>query len=386
MSGPTGRARRLWPVLTVLALLPVALAWPLPAVFRTHVLAAPDQEAAPHIWGLWAAAHTGSMLPIHTDLQAFPTGVELVLVDPFNVPAFHLGALWGPAAAYNFVLWCGLVLMGIAGALLALEWRASAWVGAVAAMACPTLLANAADGMTEGFGVGVVGIFAALLLRARRTGQRSAWVGAGLALGLTPWTGPYNAVWAALIGLGIAGSIASRGEWPTLRRTAFVGLGGILLGLPVGWSIFRSRDEALPGGGARSGLPEVMEHPEIYRGGVQTGADLIDPFLPVQLTGAEASVSHTAYQGVVLLGCAAVIAVRHPPARRWMAGALGFVALSFGPWLYWKGEVLQVGGAHLAGPAGIAMLAVPVFGRLTRWYRAGAVAGLMLAPLAARIA
>ena len=117
-----------------------------------------------------------------------------------------------------------------------------------------------------------------------------------------------------------------------------------------------------------------------FRGGVHAGADLLDPFLPVQLTGAEAPISHTAYQGIVLLICATVVAARQPKARPWLAGAIGFIALSFGPWLYFQGRVLEVQGAALAGPAGVAMLAVPLFGRLTRWYRAGAVATLMLAP------
>ena len=173
-------------VLAVLATVPVLITWPLARVFDSHVLAAADQEAAPHIWGLWAAGQTGSLLQIETSLQAFPDGIELVLVDPFNLPMFHLGALLGPAAGYNLVLWSSFIWMGIAGALLAREWDAPPWLGAVAAMACPTLIANAADGMTEGFGVGLVGIFAALLVRGVRTNSPRAWVGAAVLLGLTP--------------------------------------------------------------------------------------------------------------------------------------------------------------------------------------------------------
>ncbi len=382
-TGPSHRAPGL-PTLAVLALLPIVLTWPLARVFLTQVVAAPDQEAAPHIWGLWAAGRTGQALTLSTDLQAFPEGIELILVDPFNLPLFHLGALMGPAAGYNLLLFTGVVMMGVAGALLATEWDAPPWLGAVAAMACPTLLANAADGMTEGFGVGLVGIFAALMLRAARTGSSRAWLAAAVVLGLTPWAGPYNAVWAGLLGMGFAAAGLVRRRTDLLFRTIGVGLGGALLGLPVGLAIFRSRSDALPGGSDRAGLPEIVDNPAIFRGGVRTGADLLDPFLPVQLTGGEAPVSHTAYQGIVVLLCAIWVARSHRSARAWLLGAVGFIVLSFGPWLYWGGSVLRLSGAPLAAPAGLAILAVPVLGRLTRWYRAGAVATLLLAPLAAR--
>jgi len=381
---PSARPER-WALAGVLTLLPLLLSWPLPARFTSHVMAAPDQEAAPHIWGLWAAGQTAQPLRIETFLQAFPDGVGLVLVDPLNLPAYHLGALLGPAAGYNLVLITGIVLMGIAGALLARELGGRPWLGATAAMACPTLLANAADGMTEGFGVGMVGVFLALLLRARRSESRWTTVLAGLALGATTWAGPYNAIWAGLLGLGVAAWTTWRRRWDHLRTTAMVGAIGVLVGLPVGVAIFRSRDEGLPGGSDRAGLPEIIENPHIFRGGVRTGADLLDPLLPIQLTGSEADVSHTAYLGLVLVAAACVAAVRHPRARPFLAAAAAFALLSLGPWLYLGGSVLRLGDAPLAGPAGLAILAVPVLGRLTRWYRAGAVATLLLAPLAARL-
>ena len=64
-----------------------------------------------------------------------------------------------------------------------------------------------------------------------------------------------------------------------------------------------------------------------------------------------------------------------------MAAALAFSLLSLGPWLYFGGEVLTLAERPLAGPAGLVTLAIPLFGRLTRWYRAGAVATLLLAPV-----
>ena len=68
-------------VIAALLTVPPLLTWPMARVFSTHVLAAADQEAAPHIWGLWAAGQAGHLLQIETSLQAFPEGIELVLVD-----------------------------------------------------------------------------------------------------------------------------------------------------------------------------------------------------------------------------------------------------------------------------------------------------------------
>lgn len=380
MPAPSpGRGSR-WATVGLLAALPLLLTWPLARLATTHVMAAPDQEAAPHIWGLWAAGRTGSLLRLETTLQAWPEGVGLVLVDPAHVPLFHLGALVSPALGYNLVVWAGVVLMGLAGALLAAEAGGRPLVGAVVGMACPTLLANAADGMTEGFGVGLVGVFLALCLRAARTGDRRAVVAAGLALGATAWTGPYNAIWAATLGCGVGGGAILRRRWPAVRSTLAVGGIGLLLSIPVGLAIFRARDEGLPGGSDRAGLPDIVERPEIFRGGVQTGADLLDLWLPVQLTGGQAEVSHTAYLGLAVLGAAGVACVRAPRARPWVGGALVFALLALGPWLYLGGSVLRLGDAPLAGPAGLLMLAVPVLGRVTRWYRAGAIATLLLAP------
>ena len=61
-------------VMAVLVLVPILLTWPMARVFDTHVLAAADQEAAPHIWGLLAAGHTGALLQIETS-QCNPSGM-----------------------------------------------------------------------------------------------------------------------------------------------------------------------------------------------------------------------------------------------------------------------------------------------------------------------
>lgn len=366
------------------ALLPLLLLWPLPTVFRTHLLAAPDQEAAPHTWGLWAALHTGQPLVLQSDLLGYPDGASLVLVDPGNLPAFALGLIWGPAAAYNMVLVVGLLVMGAAGALLARQVDGDPVVGAVAALACPTLLANAADGMTEGFGVGWVGLQLAFVLRWRDHGRGQDLALAAVTFALAAWTGPYNGVWAALVDAGVgAGALLARDRRAVARLLAVPAASGPLVA-PLAWAIARHRPDHLPGSEARAGLPPALAQPELFRGGLRYGADLLDPWLPGLVTGGEAPVSHTAYLGVVALCASLVAAYREPRLRPWLVGAAAFAALSLGPRLYLAGQPLMVAGRGLLGPAGGLVLAAGFFGRITRWYRAGAVASLLLAPLLSR--
>ena len=382
MEPPRGEALIL---ALLLILLPLLLLWPLPLDLSGTVLAAPDQEAAPHIWGLWVALREHSPLLIRTKLLGWPDGVELVLVDAANLPAFALGqALGGPAGGYNLVLYSGLIIQGLAGSMLARRLGGSPLVGAVAAMAAPTLLSNAADGQTEGFAVGWVGLQLALLLDAVRLGGARRVALAALALAASWYGGPYNGIFASgldlVLGLGLLWRARTGGA---LRR--LLGVAGLAAALvaPLAVAILAMRDPTLPGSMARAGLPKIVENPAIFRGGVQTGADLLDPWLPGFLTGGEAEVSHTAYLGLValLLGALAVRADR----RRlpWLLGALAFALLSLGPYLYLGGTALRLGGRPLLGPAGVLTLLLPPLGRLTRWYRAGAVASLLLAPLAA---
>jgi hypothetical protein len=367
-----------------LVLAPVLVTWPVLPAFTEALPAAPDQEASAHLWGLWAALETGHPLILETDLLAWPTGTPMVLVDPGNLPWFALGSVLGPVAGYNAVVLAGAVLMAVAGALLAREAGGSPALGALLGAACPTALGHAAEGMTEGAGVGWVGIHLALLLAFRREGR--PWQGALAVLsGAAAWyAGPYNGVWAALLGLGLAaGSLPGlrRGQWRPLARLAGAGAAAAALVAPLAHAVLTVRPPSQPGSADRAGLPRVHEWPDRFRGGLETGADLLDPLLPVVLTGGEAPVPHTAYLGIVLVSAAAWATLRDRRRWPWLAGAGVFALLSLGPWLYLAGRALRVGGGVVPGPAAALMLAVPGLARVTRWYRAGAVAGLLLAGL-----
>ena len=387
--------RRHLPLLLALLLTPLLVAWPLPRVWSTALLTVLGREAAAHVWGLWAALQEGSPLNIRTDLLGYPEGVSLVLIDAGNLPFFALGSWAGPAAGYNTVLWGGLLVAGVAGALLARRLGGAAWLGAVLAMAAPPMLAASAEGATEDFGVGWVLLQLALLLRFLDEGRTRDGVLAALALAMAWYCGPYNGIWAATMDLTIALWVIARGwsaqptaplrRGPALGRAALVGGAALLLCLPLARAMLGLRDPNLPGSLGRTSLPPVVESPLAFRGGLRNSADLLDPWLPLQLTGGEAAVSHTAYLGLVVLVVAVVALVKDRRRWPWLAGALAFALLSLGPWLHLRGRLLTVGDEAVLGPAGLLIAACPPLGGLAHWYRAGAVAALLLVPLVASL-
>lgn len=372
-------------LMLALVFAPILVTWPVLPNFTSALPAAPDQEAAAHLWGLWAALDAGHPFILQTDRVAWPVGSPMVLVDPGNLPWFALGSVLGPVAGHNAVVLAGAALMALAGALLAREAGGDAALGAVLGAACPTALGHISEGMTEGAGVGWVGVHLALLLAHRREGR--AWQGALAAgSGAAAWyAGPYNGVWAALLGVGLAAASAPgllRGVWRPLARLAAVGAATAALVAPLAHAVLTVRPPNQPGSPGRAGLPAIHEWPDRFRGGLETGADLLDPLLPVLLTGGEAPVPHTAYLGVALAGAAALAVARDRRRWPWLAGAVAFSLLSLGPWIYAAGRAMRVAGGLTPGPAAALMLLVPGLARVTRWYRAGAVAGLLLAGVA----
>lgn len=368
----------------VLVVLPLIVLWPLPLVFTTDVLTHPEREGATHIWGLWMAVYEHSPLILDTELLAWPDGTRLVLVDPGNVPLYALFGWLGPAAGYNGVLWGNVVLCGLGGALLARQVEGRMWLGAVVAICAAPVIAASSEGTTEDFAVGWVAIQLALLLRFADRGRWWDGVLASGALAMAFYGGPYNGIWALGLDAAVGVGLLARKRWPQAGRALGVGgLAGVFVA-PQAWAVLTQRQAGLPGSKERAGLPDVFESAD-FRGGLHHGGDLLDPLLPVQLTGGEGVVSHTAYVGVIglVLGCWAVWKRRE--LWPWLAGAGAFMLLSLGPYLYLRGQVLDVGDRLIPGPAGWLIMASDVFGRLTRWYRAGGVAVLLLAPLVSTV-
>ena len=375
--------RRALPLWVVVAVLVAVAVWPLPIAGTQWLLSHPDQEAVQHVWGLWAATQSLDPIAVTTDRIAWPVGFDFVLIDPGNLPWFLPGMIFGPALGYNATLLVGVLAMGLAGALLTRAAGGEAGelaVGAAAAMVCPAFLSAASEGITESFAVGWAGVaLGALLLHLEAERTRRWGVLAGLALGWAVWSGPYNGLWAALL-LGTVGVVRIR-AW---RQTLPVGLLGLVIASPVIYGMAFLRRDGLPGTASRAEWEPPIGDTEAYRGAFKLGADLTDPFLPGWLTGGLTEAGHTAYLGLLVIGLAVLAVVRDRRRWPWLVGALAFVAASLGPWLIIAGS--PIGSAEdgfLVAPVGVVAKWFPPLLRVTRWYRAAAIAGLLLAPLVA---
>ncbi len=386
---PVSPRPRRWPALlalaAVLVLGPGIVAWPLPVVFATEFVACRVGEVAAHTWALATALTERAPVLVATQAVGFPEGVTYVLVDPANLPAWALGSRLGPAAGYNAVLWSGLLLAGAGGALLARRVGGAPWLGALAAMACPALLSAASPGTTEDYAVGWVAVHLALLLGYARAGGWLRWLGATVTLVLAVHGGPYNGVWAGLIdatvGVACLARVRRQGWRPVLRVLA-VGACAAAACTPFAWALLTQRAPGLPGTRPGAGLQSPPPGSVLaFRALPVPSADLLDLVVPSWFTGGKRSLATTAYLGpvAVLLGVGAVVRDR----RRWpwLAGAAAFALLALGAWIMVGGRPLRMAGAGVPGPAAVLMGALPPLAHLTRWFRAGAVATLLLAPL-----
>jgi hypothetical protein len=367
-----------WPLAALLGAL--VLLWPLPVVFGSAFVATPEGEFTRHVWGLQAALDAGSPLSFHTLLAAWPVGVDVSLIDPLHLVPYVVGAtLGGPVAGWNMVILSGVLVSGLAGYLLSEgATPGGRALGLAVGLACPAVLAAAVTGLSEEFGVGWVGVQLALLLRLHKRPSWGLAILAGLAIAATAWSGIYNAIWAAIIDVPVA-------LWMLARTRKHLVSGGVGLGLALPYlSASWHQDAALSGGAGGVGDLGPLDSILGWRASHRDGADLVDLLVPDVVAASESFLPHTAYLGIALVVLAAVGLSRAPRARwGWGVGALVFAALALGPHLRVVGDPIDVFGAPLSGPVAWLQELTPL-SRLTRWYRAGAVATLLLVPLAAR--
>lgn len=360
--------------------------WPLPLHLGDALVTSPTGEGPEHVWRWWVAGQVGVPWGGASAVLNHPDGLTVHVVDPLHaVLALGLGWWWGgPAGGLAVVQVAGVVVSAVAGWLLASETgadRSGRLLGAAVGVGVPTIVGAGLDGITEGLGLGWVGLQLALLLRLIRTGAgRDVALFAG-AFGAAAWSGPYTLVFSALLDAVV-------GVW-ALRRTRLPLLAGALgsiLASPVIWAAFSLVDHG-PGGAMRA----AVERPPAvaaWRGAWREGTDLLDLLVPAWLTGDAAAAPTTGYLGLVWVGVVVVglvRAVRSGQGRTvlpWLVGGVGFAVLALGPFLVVAGEVVTVGAAELMAPAAF-LEAVPVLGRLSRWYRAAAVAVLLLVPVGA---
>ena len=338
------------------------------------LLTSPGGEGAVHLWTWWASLHEARPFAFHTTLLNHPHGVDVQVIDPLHAAVYAIGAaLGGPAVGWGLVVWLGLSVAGLGAALLARATGAPAagtWVAAAAGLSGAALVGAVHDGITEGLGVGWVAVQLAVLLgfRTDPSWRRVALLAACIAAGVH--AGVYNGVWIAALDVPVALWL-----WRRCRRPLVGGAAALALCAPYLWAALGIGGDR-PGAGARHAPLPPDPRAQPWRGAWMEGADLLDLVTPAALTGA-ADWPTTAYLGVALLAAAAVGAARWGRgAAPWLLAAAAFAALALGPYLVVAGESL--------GPiTPAALLELTPLGRLTRWYRAGAVAALLLAPAAA---
>lgn len=378
--------------------------WPLLPNFFSAWPALPEGEVSNHLWGLNTPLR--ELLPLGgpTLLMNFPEGLRWVPVDPLHGPLYALGELLGgPVSGFNLVVLWGFLLAAAAGWMLGREAGAGtggALIAALVAGISPQLLATVGDGQSENAGLGWVGIQLVLLLRFIRLGGSLRGLAASLALALAWYSGAYNGVFASILDglLGLAllvlalhrASMRRPGRerpdtsWRGLGRALLVAVLGLLLVTPLARAVLLDRPEGLPGSASRAELPAPEEHRLDYRGGLHHGVDLLDLALPGPLTAPPPPQGHTGYLGVSVLLLAVLGLRRDRAAWPWAVGATLFAALSLGPWLSIAGQVRWLEETSLLAPAGVLSLAFPPLLRISRWYRASAVASMLLGPLVAR--
>jgi hypothetical protein len=360
-------------------LLALVILWPLPFLGADTLPTSPQGEGATHLWGWWLAWQSRQPFGGATTLLAWPAGTSLTLIDPWNALLWAPLGWWSPAAGYQAVVVFMVALSGLAGWSLARETGATPGgqvLGVAAGVSAATLLGAVVDGVTEGLGSGLVGLHfgALLLLRRGTTPGRLVWVGASLVAAVH--AGPYNAVWLALgdVALGLV----------LLRHTRLHVVVGALAGLlclPFLWAVAQR-----PAGdvGSVSQLTDALpSFTGAWRGAWLGGADLLDLVVPAPLTGPVAAEPATAYLGVVLV----TLALRGAWVSRrplLLLPPLAFALLALGPWVAIAGDAVRFGGGVLPGPAWLLEQLGPLQG-MTRWYRAGGVAVLLLVPAAVQL-
>ncbi len=364
----------------------VLTTWPLALAPASMVLGTPNLEAVDHLWSLWAGLHDGPLI-IETGLVRHPEGYTWVLADPVNLVFFALPALLGGAAlGFHAVHLGNLIVAGLGAVALGRELLPGAarapWLTMLVASTAAPLCAGLFTGMTEAQTWGWIGLALAAVHRSARTGRLRDILLAGLASGICAWCGVYTALYAAFAALPVivAGLLRGEGRWGA-RLGGLLGSGLVvgLMAAPVAWAVTTARGDDLPG--SSSLTAEVLRDPSLPQNRM-LGADLLGVFGPLPSpAGAEL---HAVYLGAVawgLLLLALVVLRKRPWGLLVSIGVL--VSLGLGLFLQAGGEVILTGdGRPLLTPAGWLSLWFEPLGRAPRWYRAVAVAGILMAPLA----
>ncbi|MCB9777823.1 MAG: hypothetical protein H6742_04605 [Alphaproteobacteria bacterium] len=333
----------------------------------------PLGEADNHLW-MYARA-TRTLLGADAPWANLPDGVPIPLMDPVNLPLYLLGAAAGPQAGWNLAALLLVALSGLSAFALSRELGADrgAFVALVAGSAAPALAGVVDFGLTEAWGVGWLGLHAALLLRFGRDGRWPSALGAGLCLALAALQGWYQALFCLVVEPVLVLACLGRGGGRRIPGIVAQGLLALAATLPA----FLGLRDAQALWSGRWHAPPVSPPP--FRPDWTTlpigGADLLTLFRPALETVAP---SKAVYLGVVVLAlCALGLVLRRRGVALLLLCAGLLLALALGPWPTSAGRPLGV-----PGPAMALLRLFPDLQGLSHWHRAVVAAVPFLAAAA----
>lgn len=369
-----------------------------------RVLGDAESDVWKHLWGAWWMGRElgAGQFPTWTDLQNYPEGGRLYIIDPLNAGLAALCApLLGLVQAYNVVMAFQVLAAALAAWALARHLTGDGRAALVAGAAygfCPYILTSGvSSGIAETSNLAwlPLGILGLLLGFSGRGGLGSILLGAaGLAMSaMGSW---YFGMAALVFGLLLGAWTAWTGSVPTPEappaRWRYPVLACVLAGLlmlPVA-VLFAG---TLGGEGsllARIGITERMEASSLdflhRRGEFKNDADVAGYLLPgknrLSVADDVDRRLKSVYCGLISLGLASAGLWRAGRwARFWALTGLVMLLLSLGPFLY------LAPGVGLPGPWNpvwaLAFYAIPGFRMIAIADRLSVVVQLCVALLAA---
>ena len=362
-----------------------ALSWgPLLWAGPDVLIGAAHLENVLHLWTLWVASQVGPVV-LDTSLANWPTGWQQVTADPINIPVYSLFSTISPRVGFHAVQVLNIVASGLAAAWAARVFAPAASPLLTAFIATTTCasLTFLHTGMTE---VGTLWLAVATFAWVSRAlapaSSRRSIALAGLGLGLCAWGGPYTLIYGAILCvIATIAALKAPERTPTLVRASAVAALGLAIAAKPVWSVLSSRPEGLPGSSSLTLAALADPHNPMMR---SLGADLVELAWPLAQSTARAQDSgHAPYLGLVAVVLAGVGArrLKHPGVLLVAIGVL--LALALGATLQVGDRVVMLGDHVLSMPAAWLTWLLPPLGRAGRWVRGAAVAGLLLAPVAA---
>ena len=298
-----------------------------------------DADIEHSLWVQWWFA-TAVDSPEHalfrTDMIDHPHEVDLQLADlnlAVNALFYGLGALLGPAAAYNSALLLAFLLSGLLLRRLALRLGAAggaAWLAGLLFAGSPYWLACASNGWCYLVHTWVLPLVFLALLRARDAPGPAAGALVGLALALTFHVTPYYFVYVAVL-------VAVLLPWQLASLRAWLGQSGaqqtLLVFAAVAALLIAPRAIAM----AQAASLELVVH----HGPQNTAlaAPLLEWLLP-SVSAVEARLPRLGYLVVFLgytllftIAAALAFGARRRALAVWLVSALAMLVLSLGPLL-----------------------------------------------------